>query len=258
MEQLNHSHVPRSRSHEEDSSIYLSTEIFDSPKTPPSRSRTIKPNFKNISKEYLDNIINSVLTRDERNKYESKLFLPLYDLILPSSRPRHTMRRYQNNFITFRKDYHARMVAEYGPRIGSRVKEISRGASSMWEKFSPEDRYMYYRIAECTKKLRDNMWPDHNVSKPTRKNTIKYSNYGYGEVKGCSTMLFGTRPNNPPSVNDNDSLDRISGNQNFIYKIFTSKLKPIEQNRSMTQSKVNIMSSYDKSLVDLVNKHVRI
>ncbi|CAG8640156.1 7848_t:CDS:1, partial [Acaulospora colombiana] len=154
--------------------------------------------------------------------------------------------------------YHARMVAEYGPRIGSRVKEISRGASSMWGKFSPEDRYMYYRIAECTKKLRNKMWPDHDVSKPARKYTIKYGNYGYGEVKGCSTMSFGTRPNNPPSANDNVSLDRNSGNQNFIYKIFTSELKLSEQNWSMSQSKVNVMSSYDRSLVDSVNKYVRI
>ncbi|CAG8503015.1 14399_t:CDS:1 [Acaulospora colombiana] len=143
------------------------------------------------------------------------------------------------------------MAVEYGSQIRSRVEEISRGASSMWGKCSPEDRYMYDRIAECTKKLHYKMWPDHDVSKPARK-------YGYDEVKGCSTMFFGTRPNNPPSGNNNDSLNRISGDQNYVYKIFTSKLKLSEQNRTMTQLKVNTMSSYDKSLVDSLNKHVKI
>ncbi|CAG8508363.1 16998_t:CDS:2, partial [Acaulospora colombiana] len=55
-------------SHEDDALTYLSTEKIDSPNTPPSRSRRIKPNFKKFTKEYLDNIINSVLTKDERNK----------------------------------------------------------------------------------------------------------------------------------------------------------------------------------------------
>ncbi|CAG8471312.1 9743_t:CDS:2, partial [Acaulospora colombiana] len=241
------------------------------PHVPYFRSHTVVPNLQHITTEYLDDIINSVLTNDERNKYESKLFLPLYDLIFPSSRPRRTTKRYQNSFIIFRKDYQARVIAECGPKIGSKLKEISQRASLMWGKCSPEDRYMYDQIAMCTKKLHNKLWPDHNVYKSTRKHNGHYGNYGYGEItKGCSAMFFKKQPNNFPSVNNDSShcASRIPENQNFIQMFseptsnMTSNvnsrndtIKSIERNLSMSQLKVNCLSSYDRLLVDSVNRN---
>ncbi|CAG8539884.1 10629_t:CDS:2 [Diversispora eburnea] len=148
--------------------------------SPPSSTALQCLALDSITIETLDNIINSVITPEERLKYEKKLFIPLQDLIFPSNRPKRnasSATRYQNSFIIFRKDYQARVTAELGPEIGSRLKEISQKASVEWRNLSSEDKYMYDRISACTKKLNEKIWPNY-LHKPSRKFS---GNYGYSD-----------------------------------------------------------------------------
>ncbi|CAG8650930.1 2514_t:CDS:1 [Acaulospora morrowiae] len=212
--------------------------------SPYQQPDTITPKTQYITTEFIDDVINSVITSDERKKYESKLYLPLHDLIFPSNRLRRTTTRCQNSFIIFRKDYQARVIAEHGPKIGSKLQEISRKASQIWGKCSPEDRYMYDQIALCTKKLHGKLWSNCDVRRATRRQGVNYGNYGYGEItEGCSATFFTQDSNEIPSYHDDPHL---------------SKSKFVGQNSSRTRLEINSLSSYDKALVESINKSVRI
>ncbi|CAG8647033.1 7200_t:CDS:1 [Acaulospora morrowiae] len=217
--------------------------------SPYSQPNIIAPKTQYITTEFIDDVINSVITSDDRKKYESKLYLPLHDLIFPSNRLRRTTTRCQNSFIIFRKDYQARVIAEHGPKVGSKLKEISRMASRIWGNCSPEDRYMYDQIALCTKKLHGKLWSNCDARRATRRQGVNYGNYGYGEItEGCSATFF-----------TQDSIE-IPANRTLSChdNLHLPKSKFLGQNSSRTRLEINSLSSYDKALVELINKSVRI
>ncbi|CAG8527042.1 10606_t:CDS:1 [Acaulospora colombiana] len=238
-----------------------------------------------ITTETLDDIINSILSDEERVKYESKLFLPLHDLIFPSNRPKRTATRSQNSFIIFRKDYQARITAEQGPEVGSRLKDISRSASIFWRNCSPEDKYMYDRIAACTKKLHDRMSPNY-ICKPMRKydghcgngriferysatffmpisqdqrNRVPSSSsightYSYASANRCAKPISNHFSNSHSSGN-NDTYDSICLRLESIKR---DSISHCQFRPSGARLQINSLSSYDKSLIESVDRNTRI
>ncbi|CAG8480108.1 6565_t:CDS:1 [Acaulospora morrowiae] len=215
----------------------------------PSRS-----GYQGITTEIIDDIINSILSDEERVKYESKVFLPLHDLIFPSNRPKRTATRSQNSFIIFRKDYQARITAEQGPEIGSRLKEISRSASLFWRSCSPEDKYMYDRIAACTKKLHDRMSPNY-ICKPMKK----YDGHcGSGRMieRYSATFFMPISQDQRKNVSPSSSITICrSRPDEYVANDLTShcSFRP-----SVDRLQINSLSSYDKSLIDSVDRNTRI
>ncbi|CAG8474419.1 2450_t:CDS:1 [Acaulospora morrowiae] len=234
------------------STIYSSTEPIHYSRIPRSQPRKVLPGTQYVTDEFLDKILDSVLTSEERTEFESKTFLSLYDLIFPNVRNNRNTKRYKNSFLIFRKDYQARKIAELGPHRGSRINDISTGAGAAWKKFSPEEKYMYMQLSLCAKSLHNKLWPNHNSAK-------KYVNYGYGELKGQYLTTFLKTPSNQLPYNNGfthgDIFNEQSSNQIFLNLTTTH---PENTDRLRTQPIVNALASYDRSLIDTINKHVRI
>ncbi|CAG8506908.1 9113_t:CDS:2 [Acaulospora morrowiae] len=235
------------------SSIYSPTELIHYSRVSCSSLQKALPGTQYITDEFLDNILNSVLTSEERREFESKSFLSLYELISPNNRNNRNAKRHKNSFLIFRKDYQARKVAELGPYGGSRVKEISNGAGSAWKKFSPEDKYMYIQLSLCAKKLHNKLWPNCSSTK-------KYANYGYGEIgEQYLTTFLKTPTSRSPSdhgPNSNQIPNELTSSNRGSASITSNRF--IERCRSGIQLNINTLSSYDKSLVNSINKNVRI
>ncbi|KAF0528497.1 MATA-HMG [Gigaspora margarita] len=126
----------------------------------------------------LDDIINNTITRGELNQIKSKIFLPIYDLILPSNKLKHytTPPRSQNGFIIFRRDLHARMIYERGFNMSSQLKSTSKLASILWQELTFDDKEIYLKIADIAKKVHSYIWPNYRY-KPYKKDQILLSTF---------------------------------------------------------------------------------
>jgi hypothetical protein len=80
----------------------------------------------------IENIINTIVTREEKRKIEDVTFLSLVDLV----KPRNKNRKKNLSFLIFRKDLQARLAFEKGPTFTSNLKFVSSIASGFLEKCS--------------------------------------------------------------------------------------------------------------------------
>ncbi|CAG8697282.1 6260_t:CDS:1 [Dentiscutata erythropus] len=133
---------------------------------------------QNFNSYALDDIVNNTTTREELNQIKSKIFLPIYDLILPSNKPKHyiTPPRSQNGFIIFRRDLHAKMIYERGFNMASQLKSTSRLASILWQELTFDDKEIYLKIADIAKKVHSCIWPNYRY-KPYKKDQILLSTF---------------------------------------------------------------------------------
>ncbi|CAG8762980.1 2845_t:CDS:1, partial [Acaulospora morrowiae] len=186
------------------------------------------------------------------------------------NRSKHTATRSQNSFIIFRKDFQARLIAEQGPEIGAHLKDISRRASLFWRECSPEDKYMYDRIAACTKKLhgKNSTRYHHKPMKPGRCGT-EYRDNEMGRKQNSqnsSPLPFTNHVSHANSTNsihghlNNDKLPPNNYYHSYItnFQFFKQGVASHNPKLFNNQLQINSLSSYDKSLISSVDKNTRI
>jgi hypothetical protein len=130
-----------------------------------------KPNDKIyfFNDEMIENVINSIITREERNEIQKAIFLPLKELVKPGAKKNKNNKppRSQNIFLLFRKDKQALLTSK-GSTFTSQLKSVSTFASNLWKKASTKEKSVYDRIAFITKKVHKQLWPDYSY-KPSRQ-----------------------------------------------------------------------------------------
>ncbi|CAG8525935.1 8442_t:CDS:2 [Diversispora eburnea] len=117
----------------------------------------------------LESIITSTITQDERRQIDSTIFLPLYDLIMPTHKPRRKKApRSQNSFVIFRKNFQAKITHEKGPEYSAQLKIISKHAKVIWHSLDIEKKSIYGKIANIANKVHKTIWPNYSYQ-PNRK-----------------------------------------------------------------------------------------
>ncbi|CAG8525956.1 8443_t:CDS:1 [Diversispora eburnea] len=187
----------------------------------------------------LEYIIDSTITTEERQQIEFIIFLPLHELIIPTYKPkRKKSPRSQNKFIIFRKDLQARIISEKGPQYSCQLKIISNNAKKAWNNLDFEHTLLYEKIANIAKKVHKLMWPDY-IYKPNRKEFHPYhSSLPHEYFSNYHINL----------INPINSLTDLSNNQ-FHSPPYIKQLE---------MKTINNISSYDRSLHDIVDKFSRI
>ncbi|RHZ82869.1 hypothetical protein Glove_103g231 [Diversispora epigaea] len=149
----------------------------------------------------LESIITSTITRDERRQIDSFVFLPLYDLIMPTHKPkRKKAPRSQNSFVIFRKNFQAKITHERGPEYSAQLKIISKHAKFIWHSLDIEEKSIYEKIANIANKVHKTIWPNYSYQ-PNRKDYQR------------TTINFPTSP--PSSISHYDSSSSVSPSITF-------------------------------------------
>ncbi|CAG8523247.1 3606_t:CDS:1 [Dentiscutata erythropus] len=174
-------------------SIKLSRQSYASSST---QSRPVRTFPKT---EELESIISKIVKSEERKEIESKTFLSLHDLIVPSLKPKRAgPPRAQNCFLIFRKDLQASMKSQTDLRTSSNglifrtylkqylqnympspddktsgMKIVSNTAFKMWTS-ETEIKQVYIQVSKIAKAVHKFMWPDYKYQ-PNRKKRIQNS-----------------------------------------------------------------------------------
>ncbi|CAG8474438.1 2451_t:CDS:1, partial [Acaulospora morrowiae] len=196
-----------------------------------------------ITKKTFDCIINAIISSEERAVYESKLFLPLHDLIFFSNSPKRVsdFPYYQNGFVIFRKDYQARLaVRKYNTKENCR--DASRNVKLLWKNATPEDKRMYQQLLSCNHKFHDILWSNHIF----RSSRNLKCNYEYSDNKTIISYSPSFFTPIPPLNQEYMENNRFS----FTYPIHLTLDPPI----ALTDS----LFSYDKSLIESINKEINL
>ncbi|KAF0365686.1 MATA-HMG [Gigaspora margarita] len=173
--------------------IKLSRQNYTSSST---QSRPVRT-FPNTQE--LENIISKIVELEERQEIESKTFLSLHDLIVPSLKPKRSgPPRAQNCFLIFRKDLQANLKSQMDLRMTSNgliftkylkkylqnyvaspedktsgMKIVSNTAFKMWA-HEIEIKQVYIKVSKIAKAVHKFMWPDYKYQ-PNRKKRIQNS-----------------------------------------------------------------------------------
>ncbi|CAG8494774.1 5955_t:CDS:1 [Acaulospora colombiana] len=212
----------------------------------------ILPKNPTITTEMLDDIINSKISNEKRVIYESKLFLPLHNLIFFSHSPKRTsdFPCYQNSFVIFRKDFQAKLSVNRRNRFGSFLKDdpldTAKSEKRIWKDMSSEDKHMYDQLLLCNNTLHDILWSNYRYWK-SRNERCEYEYAKNGSIKICSPTFF--MPVSRNQKVNNPSLHFMISDQALTPRSHYMTLDPpVASNHSL--------SSYDKSIKDSIDKNM--
>jgi len=143
------------------------------PYPPPEFSQQIE---KMSPSEIVDHIINTNIDQLTLSKIEKAIAVPLRQLISPrENRRRRVIPRPQNNFVLYRRNFHAVITKEQGHSVAKNFKLISNEAAKNWSEESNEIKQLYELIADCAKKVHDCTYPQY-VYQPKHKSNKKGAN----------------------------------------------------------------------------------
>lgn len=143
------------------------------PYPPPEFSQQIE---KMSPSEIVDHIINTNIDQLTLAKIEKAIAVPLRQLISPrENRRRRCIPRPQNNFVLYRRNFHAVITRERGNSVAKNFKLISNEAAKHWSAESNEIKQLYELIADCAKKVHDCTYPQY-VYQPKHKSSKKGAN----------------------------------------------------------------------------------
>ncbi|RIB01594.1 hypothetical protein C2G38_2127258 [Gigaspora rosea] len=132
--------------------------------------------------EIVDHIIATNIDPSTLVKIEKQIAVPLRQLISPrENRRRRCIPRPQNNFVLYRRNFHAVITKERGHAVAKNFKLISNEAAKNWSEESNEVKQLYELIADCAKKVHDCTYPQY-VYQPKHKSSKKGNNTIFREV----------------------------------------------------------------------------
>ncbi|CAG8613745.1 1555_t:CDS:1 [Dentiscutata erythropus] len=132
--------------------------------------------------EIVDHIIATNIDPSTLLKIENQIAVPLRQLISPrENRRRRCIPRPQNNFVLYRRNFHAVITKERGHAVAKNFKLISNEAAKNWSEESNEVKQLYELIADCAKKVHDCTYPQY-VYQPKHKSSKKGNNTIFREV----------------------------------------------------------------------------
>ncbi|CAG8648283.1 11434_t:CDS:1, partial [Cetraspora pellucida] len=132
--------------------------------------------------EIVDHIIATNIDPSTLVKIEKQIAVPLRQLISPrENRRRRCIPRPQNNFVLYRRNFHAVITKERGHAVAKNFKLISNEAARNWSEESNEVKQLYELIADCAKKVHDCTYPQY-VYQPKHKSSKKGNNTIFREV----------------------------------------------------------------------------
>ncbi|CAJ0911476.1 6264_t:CDS:2, partial [Entrophospora sp. SA101] len=178
------------------------------PYPPPEFSQHVEKMSPN---EIVDHIIQTNIDPMTLKKIENQIAVPLKQLISPrENRRRRCIPRPQNNFVLYRRNFHAVITKERGHAVAKNFKLISNMAAKNWAEESNEIKQLYELIADCAKKVHDCTYPQY-VYQPKHKSSKKGNNNIFREVKNKSI----NNPINTSPINDDNNIGENNGNDKW-------------------------------------------
>lgn len=160
--------------------------------------------------EIVDHIIQTNIDPITLSKIEKQIAVPLRQLISPrENRRRRCIPRPQNNFVLYRRNFHAVITKERGHSVAKNFKLISNEAAKNWSEESNEVKQLYELIADCAKKVHDCTYPQY-VYQPKHKSSKKGNNTIFREVT-MDTCKQRTERSRDRAKNDKSTTSSSSG-----------------------------------------------
>ncbi|CAJ0645305.1 2122_t:CDS:2 [Entrophospora sp. SA101] len=220
------------------------------PYPPPEFSQHVEKMSPN---EIVDHIIQTNIDPMTLKKIENQIAVPLKQLISPrENRRRRCIPRPQNNFVLYRRNFHAVITKERGHAVAKNFKLISNMAAKNWAEESNEIKQLYELIADCAKKVHDCTYPQY-VYQPKHKSSKKGNNNIFREVK-WRWLNYNQSNTIIPSTNmeiEHQSQSQIQpqfqlpSQTSTTLSSYTELLPPIDIPISS-----NFLAAYDRSLWD--------
>ncbi|CAG8647816.1 6401_t:CDS:1 [Funneliformis caledonium] len=187
------------------------------PYPPPEFSQQLE---KMSPAEIVDHIINTNIDPHTLLKIEKSIAVPLRQLISPrENRRRRCIPRPQNNFVLYRRNFHAVITKERGHGVAKDFKLISNEAARHWSEESNETKQLYELIADCAKKVHDCTYPQY-VYQPKHKSNKKGANntiFREVTVDSCSKKNNDKNKDGKDSkVKSDPKKDRITMTKSFV------------------------------------------
>ncbi|CAG8442000.1 10413_t:CDS:2 [Acaulospora morrowiae] len=210
------------------------------PYPPPEFSQQID---RMSPKEIVDHIIATNIDPSTLVKIEKQIAVPLRQLISPrENRRRRCIPRPQNNFVLYRRNFHAVITKERGHAVAKNFKLISNEAAKNWSEESNEVKQLYELIADCAKKVHDCTYPQY-VYQPKHKSSKKGNNTIFREVTMDTCKQKTERTKSDPSMTSTMttlSMDTTSS------KPISSSLKSPSQSAERHMSSVSLIKDESK------------
>ncbi|CAJ0763961.1 18625_t:CDS:2, partial [Entrophospora sp. SA101] len=171
-------------------------------------------------------------------KKENQIAVPLKQLISPrENRRRRCIPRPQNNFVLYRRNFHAVITKERGHAVAKNFKLISNMAAKNWAEESNEIKQLYELIADCAKKVHDCTYPQY-VYQPKHKSSKKGNNNIFREVSVETCKQKTEKSKDKPQF-------QLPSQTSTTLSSYTELLPPIDIPISS-----NFLAAYDRSLWD--------
>ncbi|CAG8585906.1 17018_t:CDS:2 [Rhizophagus irregularis] len=199
------------------------------PYPPPEFSQQIE---KMSPTEIVDHIINTNIDAITLSKIEKAIAVPLRQLISPrENRRRRAIPRPQNNFVLYRRNFHAVITKQQGHGVAKNFKLISNEAAKNWSEESNEIKQLYELIADCAKKVHDCTYPQY-VYQPKHKSNKKGANgtiFREVTVDSCSKKNDKKEKDMKELLKEKEDLkrDKITMTKSFVASTtFLSDMNP--------------------------------
>ncbi|CAH1766710.1 11577_t:CDS:2, partial [Entrophospora sp. SA101] len=205
------------------------------PYPPPEFSQHVEKMSPN---EIVDHIIQTNIDPMTLKKIENQIAVPLKQLISPrENRRRRCIPRPQNNFVLYRRNFHAVITKERGHAVAKNFKLISNMAAKNWAEESNEIKQLYELIADCAKKVHDCTYPQY-VYQPKHKSSKKGNNNIFREVSVETCKQKTEKSKDKPQF-------QLPSQTSTTLSSYTELLPPIDIPISS-----NFLAAYDRSLWD--------
>ncbi|CAG8495042.1 10807_t:CDS:1 [Acaulospora colombiana] len=200
------------------------------------------------SNDIVDHIIATNIDPSTLVKIEKQIAVPLRQLISPrENRRRRCIPRPQNNFVLYRRNFHAVITRERGHAVAKNFKLISNEAAKNWSEESNEVKQLYELIADCAKKVHDCTYPQY-VYQPKHKSSKKGNNTIFREVT-MDTCKQKTKSDRGSSRNEKSPSHLKSSTPSIksLAASMTSTMTTLSMDPTPPNSSISSISSHLKS-----------
>ncbi|RHZ62424.1 hypothetical protein Glove_340g30 [Diversispora epigaea] len=202
--------------------------------------------------EIVDHIIQTNIDPITLTKIEKQIAVPLRQLISPrENRRRRCIPRPQNNFVLYRRNFHAVITKERGHSVAKNFKLISNEAAKNWSEESNEVKQLYELIADCAKKVHDCTYPQY-VYQPKHKSSKKGNNTIFREVTmdTCKQRTERTKSDRNSSKNDKSTTTTSSSTSttpSYSKSSNTPNIKSLTASMTSTMTTLSLDSTLSPS-----------
>ncbi|CAG8611574.1 6322_t:CDS:2 [Dentiscutata erythropus] len=197
--------------------------------------------------EIVDHIIQTNIDPITLTKIEKQIAVPLRQLISPrENRRRRCIPRPQNNFVLYRRNFHAVITKERGHSVAKNFKLISNEAAKNWSEESNEVKQLYELIADCAKKVHDCTYPQY-VYQPKHKSSKKGNNTIFREVTMDTCKQRTERTKSDRNSSKNDKSTTSSTSTSYSKSSTTPNIKSLTASMTSTMTTLSLDSTLSPS-----------